>query len=133
MPTVFSQAHWPNRLTPHSATSGSTSWRILATDGTWHQDYPTLLAAGKTQWPGSPADFPQGVPYLALRTLAASGLSVGSPILYKTNTLITPSSDHDADGIVLASDPPVEVTGGVKNLWVRQISATDYCSVQGRF
>lgn len=130
----FITTYYPNRTKSRQGTTGvNNKWQMVASDGTFYDNYAALLAAGKTAWPGSPSDFPQGVPAMNIRTTAASGLADGSPVLVKTNTTMTPADDHDVDFVVSGSGQQVSPPGGIKTLWLRQTVGGDYTIFTGLF
>lgn len=121
--------HYPNRIRVQSQTSG-TNWQILATDGVGYADYASLLAAGKTAFPGSPASFPMGVPRLIVESLASGNVTAGSLMQIATNTLISPASQ---DALIPSGDVLVYEDSDVKNVWIKKSVAGDVPILTGMF
>lgn len=128
----FISTYFPNR-TQAREVQGTNAWRMVASDGSVHASYVALLAAGKTAWPGSPADFPQGVPAMNIRTVGSGSVTDGSPVLVKTNTTMTPTGVTDVDFMVSGSGQQLSPPGGVKSLWIQQTVAGDLTIVTGMF
>lgn len=127
----YIETFFPNRTTPRSFTAAATTYKMVASDGVLYDSYVALLAAGKVAWPGTPDDFPTGVPAVNIRTTNAAGTGDGSSVAIKTNTTMTPASIHDADTVVSGSGQQLSLPGGVKNIWVAQTVGSDYCIITG--
>jgi hypothetical protein len=130
---VLIQTYFPNRTSPRSFTAAATTFKMVASDGTLHDTYVALLAAGKVAWPGTPDDFPMGVPVVNIRTTNAAGTGDGSSVAIKTNTTMTPASIHDADTLVSGSGQQLSMPGGVKNIWIAQTVGSDYVMLLGAY
>lgn len=120
----------PNRL-PVQFSASSTDWNILATDGTGYATYAALLAANKTTYPGTPAQFPTGLPEMSVRSAATGGLTDGSPFLIRTNGLDVPSESEDL--ISGSGQTYVFKNDAIKQVWVKKTVGTDVIIIGGRF
>lgn len=124
------QRYNPNRVRVQYSEN-ATGWKILATDGTGYDTYVALLAAGKTTYPGSPAQFPIGIPNMTARSVATGGVTDGSPMQIITNTLDTPTTEDD---LISGSGQTLVYTDeAIKNVWVKKSAGTDIAVITGYF
>lgn len=124
------QNYFPNRVRAQCSTN-STGWLLVATDGVGYADYASLLAAGKTPFPGSPSDFPTGIPNMIARTAASGGTTDGGSMAIITNTLATPGAEDD---LVSASGQTLSYTDeAIKCVWVKKTTGTDIAILTGFF
>ncbi len=131
--STYVQSDYPNRTTPRSISTGAAAWKMVASDGSVYDSYSLLLAAGKVAWPGSPADFPRGVPAMVIRTTTSAGNADGDVVLYKTNSTSIPTSIHDADDMVSGAGQTISAAGGIKSLWRWQKTTGDFCIICGLY
>lgn len=124
------QKFFPNRVRAQHSTN-STSWQMIATDGTGYSTYDALLAAGKTPFPGGPFDFPVGLPQMLIRTAASSGVADGDPVQVLTNSILSPSQEDDL--VSGAGQTLIFTDDSVKNVWVKKKTGTDICIITGFF
>lgn len=124
------QNYFPNRVRAQCSTN-STGWQIVGITGTGYASYAALVAAGDTPFPGSPADFPMGVPNLIARTAAAGGTVDGSSMAILTNSLATPGAEDD---LVSASGQQINYSDeAVKNVWIKKTTGTDIAILTGLY
>lgn len=122
----------PNRVYAQVSTS-SIGWQIvgLAGGGTGYTSYAALLAAGDTPFPGSPADFPMGLPNMIIRTVATGGVADGGTVAVRTNTLATPGTEDDL--VSAAGQTLVYTDEAVKSVWVKKTTASDIVVLTGLY
>lgn len=124
--------YYPNRVYAAVATS-STGWQIvgLKNGGTGYADYATLVAAGDTPFPGSPTDFPLGLPKMLARSVASGGVSDGSPFALKTQGINTPSAEDDL--ISGSGQTYILEDDSIKAVWIKKSVAGDTVLLTGYF
>lgn len=120
----------PNRVRMQFSTN-DTGWNLLATDGTGYSTYAALLAAGKTTYPGSVTDFPTGIPLMIARSVAAGGVTDGSPFQILTNSLATPTAEDDL--VSGSGQTIVYEDDSIKQVWVKKSAGTDIIILSGYF
>jgi len=107
-----------NLLTPVIQDSDTTtSWHVIASDGTGYTSFALMQAAGKLPWPNLPGG--SMVNALSLEALAAAG-GAGSQIYYAWNTVTTPTV-----GISVLTGVRQVTPGMIYNLWIQKTVGTD--------
>jgi len=121
---------WLPNVVRSEFTTSTAAWRLIATDGTGHADYPTLINAGKVPFPGPVADFPGGVEEVLLRSENGSGAD-GSPFYVDINRTTVPTDTSCYDLVSGSGQTLVDST--VKLLWIRKTTAGDRVIISGRY
>lgn len=124
------QKYYPNRVRA-AFSDNSTSWNLLATDGTGYASYALLLAANKTPFPGSPSNFPLGLPNMLVRNVNQAGTGDGGTVAIITNTLNTPTQEDDL--LAGSGQTLVYTDEAVKSVWVKKTTGTDQTLITGFF
>lgn len=120
----------PNRVRAQCATN-STNWQIVGKSGAGYASYALLLANGDVPFPGTPADFPVGIPNMTVRAVAAGGTGDGGTMAVITNTLATPVAEDD---LISASGQTLSYTDeAIKSVWVKKTTGTDIAIITGYF
>lgn len=126
-------SYYPNRLPRRRlAPAAANTWYMVASDGVLYTTYALLQAAGKVPWPGRPDEFPTGIPFVVSRSVAAGGVTDGSPIEIFTNDVNGPSTNPD-DLISGSGQHLVWENDGVKCIWVFNTVQTDLIELTGMF
>lgn len=122
--------YWPNKR-PLSLSPGTVDWRCVAADGSLHTTVAVLLAAGKRHF----GDLGPGgrLGACLLHSVNAAGTGAGSGVLYKRNTLTTPTLATEADNLVGGSDQQISLDCPFKVLWVKNIVAGDLIKTEAAY
>lgn len=123
--------YYPNRTPRLQVTPGDTNWHLVGKSGTLYATYAALVAANDYPWPGKPFDFPTGIPFLDVRSIATGGATDGSPIDIITNDTATPGTPEEfisGNGQHMIYD-----NDGVKCLWVKTSVPGDIVQIFGMF
>lgn len=124
------ETYQPNRKYAKFAAN-STAWQIVATDSTGYDDYDSLILAGKIPFPGTPADFPMGLPKLLARSTTSAGTADGSPFQIKTQGINTPSNGDDL--ISGSGQTFIFEDDAIKVVWVKKTVGGDIVVLTGYF
>lgn len=121
-------SYLPNKLSVEDTTTTDTNWRIVATDGVAYTTVALLLAANKSPFPHlDPGMFPGAV---LIRSIAADGVSDGSPFYADWNKATTGPTDGVASVFVSGSGQQISLPGGTYwNFWIRKTVATDLIKI----
>lgn len=110
---IFNYA--PNRQTAVDTTN-STSFLLLASDGSTYSSVALLLAAGKTPFPGlDPGMFAQSV--------TVENVTAANAIAVAWNTASTPTGDTST---LVPGGSQFTFPGQVWNVWLQKSTGTDH-------
>lgn len=117
--------YYPNPRNAKVAPA-STSWVVVASDGSTYSTMALLIAAGKRPYPG--LDHGGRIGTCLLHAVTSSG-GAGSPIYYALDEPTTPTEENVLGG----SDQQVSIAGPFRNLWLKLTNASDIVMVNGRY
>jgi hypothetical protein len=124
---VFQYA--PNRTTL-DVTAVSTTWNVVAADGTLYPTLAALAAAGKRPWPAlDPGTFLQ---YLTSRSALSTGIADGGPYGIAFNQS-TPPTDTAGSRLVSGGGQTINDPGPLWNVWLRKTSGNDIIELVGGY
>lgn len=116
---------------PNSAalncTVGSTSWRVISSDGNAYASLAALAAANKTPYAAQEAgNFAE----VSVRSIATGGTTDGSGFEVEVNKSAAPTNGTFCSG---SGQTIVNPDGPIWNLWVKMSSATDILNMRMRW
>ena len=123
------EAFWPNTITAQYSTS-STSWEVIASDGTGYTSLASLASAGKTPF-GVTAIGP-GASLGQLRLSTVNSGAAGSPFWYQFNAGTQPSNDSAAGFNEGSGQITIESPGQILCVWVQKTTGGDTLILQGK-
>jgi len=124
---VFQYA--PNRVYLDLSAS-STTWNVVATDGTLYASIAALRTAGKSPWPNlDPGGFLQ---FLSYRSTTSTGIADGGPFGVAINQAAAPT-DTTGSRLVSGSGQTINDPGPVYCIWIRKTTATDIVQLTGGY
>lgn len=125
--------HSPNTVSAFAAP-GSTSWVVVAMDGTTYTTTAALVAAGKTFFPYGNASV-QGLDLgMKLQTLTLTSVNAGaagSAFYFSKNPQVTPSGTIGE--FVNNNGMQIVVPGTVWQIWIKLTASTDTIELFGQF
>lgn len=128
---AFFQVYAPNRITAAN-TDNSTSWLIIAMDGTGYADLATLKAAGKTPFPYGNATTPGLDPGLFLQSLSVENVTDPTKsFAVAWNTAVAPTGDSAT--LIPGNIPQFTFPGTVWNVWVEKSVGTNHLVFTGLY
>jgi hypothetical protein len=106
---------------------GSTSWRVISSDGNAYASISALLAAGKTPFASQDAgNFSE----VSVRSIATGGTSDGSAFEVEINKASAPTNGAFCSG---SGQTIVNPDGPVWNLWAKMSVSTDILNIRMRW
>ena len=123
------EGYWPNRLIAQYSTS-STSWEVVATDGTGYSTLAALTAAGKTPFGVTAIGPGATIGQLTIRT--ENGGADGSPMWYQINGS-APSGTGSAEFVSGSGQTIIDSPGQMLIIWVQKTTAGDTVILQAKY